>query len=219
MLLQSLGGLLKGIFAERGVADWRRAWATVAEGGVKSGLRRVLFQGLRIREHYEAQAEDEWNRVYSIGQSWTRKVLSSVRVYAEQRDLPFFLYERFLAHKFFWAQVRAKRMGVTRDVMARDSQASAGYWEIVQDALADLVRVMQDRCWDGRAYPRLYWKCRSMRREVWLCAFPNLFITTAPAGWRFRVRISWMGSWAACTRGRILWHCVCIISSGRRGIS
>ena len=69
-----------------------------------------------------------------------------MRVYGEQRDLPFFLYERHLAGKFFSAQVRAKRMGVTGDVMARDSQASSGYWDIVQDGLADLVRVMLLRC-------------------------------------------------------------------------
>ena len=56
--------------------------------------------------------------------------------------MAFFLYEKQLAQKFFAAHVRAKRMGVTGDVMARDSQSSAGYWEIVKDALADLVRVM-----------------------------------------------------------------------------
>ena len=66
-----------------------------------------------------------------MGQSWTRKVLCSVRVYGEQRDLAFFLYEKHLAQKFFNAQVRSKRIGVTGDVMVQDSQASTGYWEIV----------------------------------------------------------------------------------------
>ena len=94
-----------------------------------------------IKAHYQAQFGDDTNRVISIGMSFTRKALSSVRVYAEKRDLIFFLYERYLAAKFFHAQVRAQRMGVTADVMARDSQASSGFWDIVQDALADLVRV------------------------------------------------------------------------------
>ena len=51
-----------------------------------------------------------------IGFSWTRKVLSSVRAYSEQVELPFFLYERNIASKFFAARVRAKQMGLTADV-------------------------------------------------------------------------------------------------------
>ena len=56
-----------------------------------------------------------------------------MRVYGEQRDLPFFLYERHLAKKFFAAHVRAQSKGVTGDVRVRDSQASGGFWEITQD--------------------------------------------------------------------------------------
>ena len=55
----------------------------------------------------------------------------------------------------------------------------------MQDALADLVRVMLVRCYDEEAYPELYRHCRALRGEVWLCAFPNLFITIAPAEWKF----------------------------------
>ncbi|MEC9336435.1 MAG: hypothetical protein VYC68_02925 [Candidatus Thermoplasmatota archaeon] len=108
-----------------------------------------------------------------------------MRVYGEQRDLSFFLYEKHLAHKFFTAQVRAKRLGVTGDVMARDSQASTGYWEIVQDALADVVRIMCARCYDEQGHKQLYDHVRNLRGQVWLCAFPNLFITIAPAEWTF----------------------------------
>ena len=79
----------------------------------------------------------------------------------------------------------AKRMGITTDIPARDSQASTGYWEIVQDALADLVRIMLLRCYDQQHYPQLYQNCRTLRGDVWLCAFPNFFCTIAPAEWRF----------------------------------
>ena len=95
------------------------------------------------------------------------------------------MYEKHLANKYFQAQSRAKRLGVTGDVMARDSQTSAGYWAIVQNALADLVRIMLSRCYDKENYPVLYDHARNLRGEVWLCAFPNLFITIAPAEWRF----------------------------------
>ena len=138
-----------------------------------------------IMGHYKAATGDQTNRVVSIGQSWTRKVLSEVRVYGEQRDLASFLYEKHLAHTYFAAQTRAKDLGVTADVMARASQTSTGYWDTVQDALADLVRIMMVRCYDQTNYPELYNRVRSPRGQVWLCAFPNVFITIAPAEWKF----------------------------------
>ena len=67
----------------------------------------------------------------------------------------------------------------------RDSQTSVGYWDIVQDSLADLVRIMLARCYDQKKHPELYAHCRDLRGQVWLCAFPNLFLTIAPAEWRF----------------------------------
>ena len=134
---------------------------------------------------YRQESPDDTLRVFSIGYSYTRKVLSGVRVYGEQRDLPFFLYEKHMATKFFAAQTLAKRKGLTGDVMARDSQASVGYWEIVRDALADLVRIMLARSYDQEKYPQLYNHCTGLRGEVWQCAFPNLFITIAPAEWKF----------------------------------
>lgn len=98
--------------------------------------------------------------------SWTRKVLSGVRVYGEHRDLSFFLYEKAMAQKFFAAQTRAQRMGVTADIMVRDSQMSSGYWDIVQEALADLVRIMVDRCFDAQAHKELYEHVRGLRGQV-----------------------------------------------------
>ena len=136
-------------------------------------------------KHKQNDTKDDTNRVVSIGLSWTRKVLSEVRLYGEHRDLPFFLYEKHLAHKYFAAQSLGQRKGVTADVLARDSQTSSGYWEIVQDALADLVRIMLVRCYDEKNYPQLYQHVRNLRGQVWLCAFPNVFITIAPAEWKF----------------------------------
>ena len=91
----------------------------------------------------------------------------------------------------------AKRMGITADVLTRDSQASAGYWEIVQDAVADLVRIMLLQCYDEQQYPQLYRHCRNLRGEVWLCAFPNFFCTVAPAEWRFPCPF-WLAPYLNC---------------------
>ena len=125
------------------------------------------FTDTGLLEHYQEETEDQTNRVCSIGQSWTRKVLSSVRAYGESRDLAFFLYECHLAHKYHHAHTRGQKYGVTADVMCRDSQFSAGYWEVVQDALADLVRVMRDRCFDQSYHDgELYKYVRSLRGQV-----------------------------------------------------
>ena len=63
-------------------------------------------------------------------------------MYGEQRDLAFFLNERFLANRFFSARVRAKRKNVTADIMARDSQTSNGYWGIVQDYCVTILSAL-----------------------------------------------------------------------------
>ena len=180
----------RGIIAQGGSHNISSYDLFVVEHGIECAIRPHLypttdFTDTGILAHYQDQHGDSTNRVLSIGLSWTRKVLSSVRAYGEDKDLSFFMYEKHLAGKFFSAQVRAQRIGVTGDVMARDSQASTGYWDIVSDSLADLVRIMLVRCYDETNYPILYKHCRGLRGEVWLCAFPNLFITIAPAGWRY----------------------------------
>ena len=97
---------------------------------------------------------------------------SEVRIYSETADLVFFLYEVFLAQKYFAAHTRAKQYGVTADVMARSSQVSSGYYEVIRDGQADVCRVMLDRCFDPAWDPELYQVCRGMKEEVWMAAFP-----------------------------------------------
>ena len=132
-------------------------FANRAFRGIKCGMFPHLYPRSEFTDTgrlsmYQEATDDDTNRVVSIGQSWTRKVLSSVRVCGEHRDLAFFLYERSMANKFFASQHISKRMGITADVLTRDSQTSTGYWDVVQDALADLVRVMLLRCYDEQHY-------------------------------------------------------------------
>ena len=51
---------------------------------------RSEFTDTGIMMRYQEDTSDDTNRVCSIGQSWTRKVLSGVRSYGEQRELSFF---------------------------------------------------------------------------------------------------------------------------------
>ena len=95
------------------------------------------------------------------------------------------------------AQVRARQFGITADVMTRTSHASAGYWEIVQDALADLVRIMLWRCHDQNGHPELYEGCRCFNERAWMVAFPNVFVTITAAEWKFP-RPYWLQPYLKC---------------------
>ena len=44
---------------------------------------------------------------------------------------------------------------------------------------------MLGRCFDEKNHKRLYDHVRGLRGQVGLCAFPNVFITIAPAEWTF----------------------------------
>ena len=60
--------------------------------GIEGAIRPYLypmadFTDTDIRANYQTASSDFSQRVVSIGLSWTRKVLSSVRVYGEDRDI------------------------------------------------------------------------------------------------------------------------------------
>ena len=102
--------LHQGILASGGTRNVSSYNLFVVHRGIECAMFPHLypttaFTDTDILEHYRDRTGDTTNRVCSIGQSWTRKVLSSVRLYGEQRDLPFFLYEKQLASKYFNAHV------------------------------------------------------------------------------------------------------------------
>ena len=125
-----------------------------------------------------------------------------------------FCNEKQMAMKYFAAHTRAQRMGVTADVMVRDSQASAGFWEVTRDALADLVRIQLLRCYDDVNYPELYKAVRGLRGDVWLCAFPNfIYYNRTEQSGSFRGRISWSLMLTVYLRVRTSRPCTCFIWS------
>ena len=106
--------------------------------------------------------------------------------------------------KYFAAHTRAQRFGITADILIRDSQSSPRYWEVVQDSLADLVRIQLVRCYDKGGHPDLYNYVRGLRGgAVWQVAFPNLFITLAPAECVLRFRTFLSRTRRISAQGRI----------------
>ena len=47
------------------------------------------------------------------------------------------------------------------------------------------MRITLIRCYGVKNHRDLYDHVRTLRGQVWLCAYPNLFITIAPAEWKF----------------------------------
>ena len=121
-----------------------------------------------------------------MGKSFTAKAMSSIRAYAETHGLVFLIYEKMLANRYYQAHKKAEQEGLPAHVYTRSKQDTTAYWDHVQDALADLVRIMLQRCFDEKEYPELYKHCRNLRGEVallflqWkycsisLCAWPRV---------------------------------------------
>ena len=80
---------------------------------------------------------------------------------------------------------QGQRYGLTADVMTRHSQASAGYWEIVQDSLSDLVRIQLGRCYDKEGHPDLYNYVRGRRAGFFLINWSGFLVY-----WCHCVRVS-----------------------------
>ena len=59
-------------------------------------------------------------------------------------------------------------------------------------------------------HKELYEHVRSLRGQVWLCAYPNLFITIAPAEWKFYLPY-FIQPYLQCVYGLVLtsWLCTC----------
>ena len=64
-------------------------------------IQRATFSETGNLLKYKTDTVDLKTRTVSIGRSWTRQVLSSVRVYGEQRDLTFFVYVKADGNEVF----------------------------------------------------------------------------------------------------------------------
>ena len=141
---------------------------------------------------------------YSGKTSFIRKLLSRCRAYEQEPHLIFFLYDRFLCKSLFAKSTVADNRGVTADVTGASTVISDSYWRSEQDYTADVVRQMARRCREANEGDPIwqYQQSSSMFDDPDMdksLAFPNLFITIAPAEWLFPQHCSAMGYYP--TRG------------------
>lgn len=112
-----------------------------------------------------------------------RKALSRCRAYAEDFMMLFLLTDIAKARQLMVVVSVAERKKVTPEVIAGHYPTCESYWRHEQDILCDMCRIMAARAQDP-AYPSLYRHPHSLSEQPPL-VFPNVFITVAPAGWKF----------------------------------
>ena len=134
----------------------------------------------------------------SIFASHLRKLLSSCTGYMLQPRLTFLLYDIAMAQRLIGAIKVAESRGFSAEVTTGHYTDSETYWRHEQDISCDMVRQMAALCdvpsdtEDGR---RLYEFCNHGATKQRL-AFPNYFITVAPAEWLFPLP-AWLQELAA----------------------
>ena len=89
----------------------------------------------------------------------------------------------------------AEQHGVTPDITADSSIQSESDWRHEQDITADIVRQMFRLCRESVPGDEIYRYQNSLlfTNEDTSLDFPNLFITIAPAEWKFPIHCSAQG--------------------------
>ena len=104
----------------------------------------------------------------------------------------FYLHDCFFARMLLSKMTVAEQHGVTPDITADSTVQSESYWRHEQDITADIVRQMHHLCRESVAGDEIstyqnsllfHWCDTSLE-------FPNLFVTIAPAEWKFPMHCS-----------------------------
>ena len=104
----------------------------------------------------------------------------------------FYLHDVFFARMLLSKMTVAEKHGVTPDVTADSSIQSKSYWRHEQDITADIVRQMFRLCREPVQGDDIHRYQNSLLfvDEDTSLEFPNLFITIAPAEWKFPMHCS-----------------------------
>ena len=117
-----------------------------------------------------------------------RKALSPCVGYNMDPKLIFLLHDMALSRSTIATITVAEQRGLSPEVLADNRKQSEAYWRHEQDYLCDIVRQMARRCCDAEKHPNLWAYCHaSVPRSL---AYPNVFITIAPAEWMFPLHMS-----------------------------
>ena len=134
----------------------------------------------------------------SIFTSHLRKLLSPCVAYIMKPELTFLLYDIGMARRLTLALSVAEKRGFSGDIATDHYTDSESYWRHEQDISCDMVRqmsVLGDVVPGEDADRTIYEFCHNESSPGRL-AFPNFFITIAPAQWLFPLP-AWLKDLAA----------------------
>ena len=123
------------------------------------------------------------NQTLSIKASVLRKCLSRCAAYQSDVLWIFLMHDIITARNCCSMISMAERRGLPPETMAARHQQTESYWRREQDVHADIVRQMRRMCTDREGHPDLWSYCQWGGGRT--LAYPNLFITIAPAEWKF----------------------------------
>jgi hypothetical protein len=162
---------------------------------------RVWFGDTNIKQRLLAIDETALKLQPSIKESFLRKCNSRFRGYYEEYKLIFLLFDVTLARTTIAALHAAELHKISPDVATDNMTCSESYWRHEQDLLCDVVRqnilLMHDQVKNERGpiYEHFAAKSITGDRGKETFKFPNLFITIAPAEWKFLLHNDVLGAY------------------------
>ena len=105
----------------------------------------------------------------------------------------FLMNDIMAARRIMAIQKIATQRELPADLAAQNRSDSESYWRREQDYLCDVVRQMRKRQ-DSPEHSRLYGHVHGSAAPRSM-AYPNVFITIAPAEWRFPLHYALFQQW------------------------
>ena len=121
----------------------------------------------------------------NIKTSFLRKCLSLCVAYNTDPLLLFLIYDIAVCRNSMATMTLAEQRKLSPEVLADNRQHSEAFWRHEQDYLCDIVRQMDKLCSEAKVGTNLYDHCHGLNGERRWLAYPNVFITIAPAEWMF----------------------------------
>ena len=177
---------------------WKTAYTLLNADGVEVAIRPILYphhsygdsdqrarlRGVRMNE----------NQQLHMRHGLLRKLMSPCLAYQLDVKWMFLVMDIMSARRIMAIQKIAVERQLPPDLAAQNRSDSESYWRREQDYLCDIVRQMRLRQEDPVKHPRLYAYAHGSGVPRSL-AYPNVFITIAPAEWRFPLHYAIFQQW------------------------
>ena len=180
-----------------GTRKWRTAYTLLNADGVEVAIRPILYP------HHAYGDSDQRSRLRGVHikeeqqlhmrHGLLRKLASACLAYHLDVKWLFPTSDILTTRRIMAIQKIATQRALPADLAAQNRSDSESYWRREQDYLCGVVRQMRRRQ-DSPEHARIYAHAHG-GREPRSMAYPNVFITIAPAEWRFPLHYELFQFW------------------------